>query len=177
MANFNLDDYETVDSRIKRFYDDNPTGRITTELVDFTGAPGGTRWIVKASIWRGSMFDAPTEPDGTGLAFENDGEGMANKTSALENCETSAIGRALANIGYSGDKRASREEMTKVKAGPVDTRAADALANEWIEQINAAETVSQLQAAWEGAGKATVANDPRVIAAKDARKKKLGVAA
>lgn len=50
----------------------------------------------------------------TGWAFEIDGQGMANKTSALENAETSAIGRALANAGYSGNKRASREEMVKV---------------------------------------------------------------
>lgn len=50
----------------------------------------------------------------TGWAREVDGEGLVNATSALENCETSAIGRALANAGYSTSKqRASREEMAK----------------------------------------------------------------
>lgn len=113
MAQFNLDSYETVDQRIRRFYKDHPQGRITTELVDFRGEPGKTRWVVKASVWRERTEG---EPDGTGYAFENDGAGLANKTSALENCETSAAGRALAQIGYSGDKRATREEMAKVQA-------------------------------------------------------------
>ena len=53
----------------------------------------------------------------TGLAFEIDGVGMANKTSALENAETSSLGRALAHIGYFGDKKASLEEMSKVAKG------------------------------------------------------------
>jgi hypothetical protein len=47
---------------------------------------------------------------------------MANKTSALENAETSAIGRALAQAGYSGDKRVTREEMAKVARGVTPAR-------------------------------------------------------
>ena len=43
MGAFNLDDYETVDSRIKRFYSENNTGRINTELVAAEGAVGATR--------------------------------------------------------------------------------------------------------------------------------------
>ena len=54
-------------------------------------------------------------PKASGLAFEIDGGNGANQTSALENAETSAIGRALANAGYSGNKRTSREEMNKVE--------------------------------------------------------------
>jgi hypothetical protein len=65
----------------------------------------------------------------TGLAFEIDGQGMANKTSALENAETSAIGRALANAGYSGNKRASREEMAKVAR-------ADAVKRDWLGEAD-----------------------------------------
>ena len=113
MAKFDPNAYETVDQRIRRFYNDNPTGRITTELVSATGDPGSTRWVVKANVWRER---ADGDPDGTGYAFELDGAGMANKTSALENCETSAVGRALAQAGYSGDLRATREEMAKVAA-------------------------------------------------------------
>jgi len=169
VANFNLADYETVDSRIKRFYGDNPNGRISTELIAYEGAVGATRWIVKAHVFRDREHP---EPDGTGYAFEVDGSGMANKTSALENGETSAIGRALANIGYSGDKRASREEMAKAAGANAQTVASvDAVvANEWIETLEAATSVAQLQAAWEGAGAAGVTREPKVIAAKDKKK-------
>ena len=53
---------------------------------------------------------------------------MANKTSALENAETSAIGRALANAGYSGNKRATREEMAKVARD----KKPSATAKDWL---------------------------------------------
>lgn len=185
MANFNLADYETVDQRIRRFYADHPTGRITTELVSADGAPGSTRWVVKASVWRGDrggvvvdnekpisemVHSLDLAPDGTGYAFELDGTGMANKTSALENCETSAIGRALANIGYSGDKRASREEMAKAAAGPVVDEAAVA---EWVTAMEGAVDLNDLQSAWNAAGAKGVTRDPRVVTAKDKRKKEL----
>lgn len=166
MAAFDPNAYETVDSRIKRFYKDHPDGRITTELVAADGAVGSTRWIVKASVWRDRVEG---EPDGTGYAFEVDGTGMANKTSALENGETSAIGRALANIGYSGDKRASREEMQKAQRAQVPERAV----KEALAAISAAGSIEALQAAWNAAGKAGVSGHPDVIAAKDAMKAKL----
>lgn len=151
MANFNLADYETVDSRIKRFYGDYPTGRIVTHLVDSAGEVGKTRWVVRAEIWRAPFYDeefdipAPA-PDATGYAFENDGEGMANRTSALENCETSAIGRALANLGYSGDRRASREEMTKATApaAKVGTPPTD-----WRKTLEAVKDLDGLQALYD----------------------------
>ena len=148
MANFNLNDYETVDSRIKRFYTDHPNGRINTDLVSMLGETGKTRWVVKASVWRdaGSGVELP---DGTGYAFENDGEGMANKTSALENGETSAIGRALANIGYSGDKRASREEMTKATAKQAEP-AKVSPPNGWRGLISEAGSLTDLQALYDG---------------------------
>jgi len=61
----------------------------------------------------------------TGLAFEVDGVGMAQKTSALETCETSAIGRALGNMGYFGSLKPTREEMQKtVKPVPKNFVAA-----------------------------------------------------
>lgn len=112
MAQINLENYETVEERIRRFYGDNPAARITTELVSVDGEPGKSRWIVKAFVYR----DAERErPDSTGYAFEIDGAGMTQKAAALETCETSAIGRALANLNYSGNRRATREEMAKVQ--------------------------------------------------------------
>lgn len=117
MANFNLNDYETVEERLRRFKADYPDSRITTQLIEAVGNPGSTRWTVQAFIWKtgDNRSNEHDRPDATGLAMELDGVGMANKTSALENCETSAIGRALANLNYTGNKRATREEMEKVQ--------------------------------------------------------------
>jgi hypothetical protein len=108
---FNLEDYETVEERLIKFWKEHPDGQIHTELLDQTSG----RFIVMASIFR---TEADLKPWTTGLAEETvQGRGV-NATSALENCETSAIGRALANAGYATKgKRASREEMVKVAKG------------------------------------------------------------
>jgi hypothetical protein len=105
---FNLEDYETVEERLIKFWKDHPDGQIHTKLLDQSAG----RFIVEASIFR---TEADNRPWTTGLAEETiQGRGV-NATSALENCETSAIGRALANAGYATKgKRASREEMAKV---------------------------------------------------------------
>ena len=105
---FNLDDYETVEERLIKFWKDHPDGQIHTKLLEHSSG----RFIVEAAIFR---TEADAKPWTTGLAEETiQGRGV-NATSALENCETSAIGRALANAGYATKgKRASREEMTKV---------------------------------------------------------------
>lgn len=115
MAHFNLEDYETVEERLIKYWKDNPEGRVFTRLLESTAS----RFIVEAAIYR-SKDD--TAPWATGLAEETvQGRGV-NATSALENCETSAIGRALANAGYATKgKRASREEMAKV-ASKVQTQ-------------------------------------------------------
>ena len=108
---FNLEDYETVEERLIKFWKEHPDGQIHTKLV----ASSSTQYIVEASIFR---TEADPRPWTTGLAEETvQGRGV-NATSALENCETSAIGRALANAGYATKgKRASREEMSKVAKG------------------------------------------------------------
>jgi len=105
---FNLEDYETVEERLIKFWKEHPDGQIHTKLLDQNSG----RFIVLAEIYR---TEADGRPWTTGLAEETvQGRGV-NATSALENCETSAIGRALANAGYATKgKRASREEMTKV---------------------------------------------------------------
>ena len=122
MAKFNLQEYETVDERIQRFYRDNAGGRIETQLLDHDGEHGKTRWIVRAEVYKADSERA----SGVGHAFELDGQGMANKTSALENAETSAVGRALAQAGYSGSRRTTREEMAKVLIPELRERIATA---------------------------------------------------
>ena len=108
---FNLEDYETVEERLIKYWKDHPDGQIHTQLLE----QSANRFIVLASIYR---TEADARPWTTGLAEETvQGRGV-NATSALENCETSAIGRALANAGYATKgKRASREEMQKVAKG------------------------------------------------------------
>ena len=113
---FNLNDYETVESRIKKFYEQNPDGRIVTKwLNEFRLSDTAETYIVKASVYLTAGDQANKLPKATGLAVEISGTGGANNGSALENAETSAIGRALANMNLSGNKRTSREEMEKVE--------------------------------------------------------------
>jgi hypothetical protein len=105
---FNPADYAEVAERLPLFWKDCPRGRIITEIV----VDDGERIVIKASLFPTYEDHHPTT---TGFAEEIRGSSMVNKTSALENCETSAIGRALANYQYQGSKkRASLEEMVKV---------------------------------------------------------------
>jgi hypothetical protein len=116
MARFNLADYETVEERIKRFYAAHEDGRITTEWDNNFETATPRTWVVKATIYLTAGDQSLSLAKATGYAVEVDGTGGANNGSALENAETSAIGRALANMNLSGNKRASREEMQKVQA-------------------------------------------------------------
>ena len=110
---FDLSQYETVDSRIHKFWAEHKAdGRLETRLVevvrDDTGRP--LQYVMEAQVWIGDRLIA------NGFAEEVVGGSPVNKTAALENCETSSLGRALANAGYSKEKfRASMSEMTKAE--------------------------------------------------------------
>jgi len=109
---FNLQDYETVETRLEKWHGQYPDSRVETELIEASN----TRFIVFCKLFK---TEADAKPCATGLAFETITEKGVNSTSALENCETSAIGRALANAGFAAKgKRASREEMAKVNNQP-----------------------------------------------------------
>ena len=117
---FNLDDYEPVEERLARFWGDHPNGRVYTELVN--GSHAGESVVIIASVYKdkGDLY-----PDATGHAQETPGSNPVNKTSWIENCETSAIGRALANMGYAPKgQRPSREEMQKTVRGRATKPAA-----------------------------------------------------
>lgn len=106
---FNLADYETVESRLEKYWKEYPDGRISTELE----VVETHRYIVKAYLYRTYLDQVAYS---TGFAEEKDTDRGVNATSALENCETSAIGRALANAGFAAKgKRPSQSEMVKVQ--------------------------------------------------------------
>jgi len=110
---FDLSQYETVDTRIHKFWGEHKAdGRIESRLIEVVRDDSGRplQYLMEAQVWIGDRLAA------NGFAEEVVGGSPVNKTSALENCETSAIGRALANAGYSKEKfRASMTEMTKAE--------------------------------------------------------------
>jgi hypothetical protein len=107
---FNLADYETVEVRLEKFIKDYPDFRIATELE----VVEKDRYIVKAYLFKTAQ---DTVAWATGYAEEKVTDRGVNSTSALEVCETSAIGRSLANAGYAAKgKRPSQSEMKKVVA-------------------------------------------------------------
>lgn len=115
MPRFNVNDYIDVQERINTFWAENPNGAIITDVV-FT--PDYDHIVIKASIWRDRVNGGL--PDATGIAAEERGKTEkdgANFTNWHENCETSAIGRAIANFGYAKtlSERPSRQEMEKVE--------------------------------------------------------------
>jgi len=146
VARFSLDEYETVEERLRRFWAKWPDGAIQTDMLNTDADRERKQWIVQAWVYR---HRDDVRAIGTGLAFEVDGGMGANQTAALENAETSAIGRALANCGFSGNKRASREEMAKANRSnvtPIDSNW-EALLKPFIDPANA-KTTDQLNKMW-----------------------------
>ena len=132
---FNLNDYETVEERITKFWKEFPDGRIETELLE----AGAGRFIVEARVFR---TEADTKPYATDMAAESFKAETSLAEFALERCSTSAIGRALATGGFATKKRASREEMAKVNRVTNEERSAViadaplAINNTWDEFVS-----------------------------------------
>lgn len=123
---FDLSQYATVEERLAKFWADHPNGAVITEIAHREA----DSIIVKAYIY----FERDGDLVATGLAEEVRDASPVNKTSFVENAETSAIGRGLANANYQVKKRPSLEEMQKAQRGgaalrvvaePVETDSLD----------------------------------------------------
>ncbi len=113
MSRDRFEDYVPVAERIEQFYSAYPAGRILTSIIEHDREAGFV--LIRAEVYRNSE---DTMPSATGHAFEVRGESYVNKTSYLENCETSSVGRALALLGFEVRRGiASREEMEKTTRG------------------------------------------------------------
>lgn len=164
MARFNLADYATVQERIEAFWKKYPNGAIVTRDLTTDADRDRKQWRVYAEVY--FVFDE-VRPRGTGLAFEIDGGAGANMTSAYENAETSAIGRALATANFTTSKhRASRTEMAKAQ------RADAVVAQITALDVQTAATLQDLNDLWS---KATDSGDSIALVSEfSARKKALG---
>jgi hypothetical protein len=138
---FDISQYETVEERIKRFYQLNDDGRIITRC-EVAGVDG--QWLFRAEIYLNAEEQAVGLPKATGYASERDGGPQSEWKAELG--ETSAIGRALANMNLSGNKRSSREEMQKVARAEIDWLAeADKILN--IDDLRSLYTRAKAQGA------------------------------
>ena len=152
MARFNLDDYETVHQMLIRTYTEYPAARVLT----FNVTPEGVtdRYEFRAELY---LDGTDTRPNATGWAYEVIGSTNVNTTSAMENCETSAIGRAVNNsvlvLGKPNKNRPSREEMEKVQRMTVKnyTPEQEEMAIKASEQLVDVTDLDELRNLYQGA--------------------------
>lgn len=145
MARFDLSSYETVEERHSRALRDFPDLRVV--IVNHTTPQdrAASTWVVEARVYVSAGDQAADLPKATEWAFEVDGSGMANQTSALENACTSALGRAL-RWAFAGSKGPSAAEMSKVARGVTPKQNRD-----WIAESEALTDVDELRLLWREA--------------------------
>lgn len=167
---YNLDNYEPVEVRLERFWEKYPNGRTHTAVLEKTE---------NSILMIGSIYAdrADLNPIATGIAEEVKGSSPVNRDAWVENCETSALGRALANGGFAAKgKRPSKEEMEKVArrsavapgaSGAVVINATPAytddqinLALEAISQVPEISSVAELKLFYTGAQEAGLLQIP-----------------
>ena len=158
---YNLDNYEPVEVRLERFWEKYPNGRTHTAVLEKT---------VDSILMIGSIYAERNDlnPIATGIAEEIKSNSGVNRDAWVENCETSALGRALANGGFAAKgKRPSKEEMQKVArreeqavAAPAYTDEQKALAVEALEQVAGITSVAELKLFYQGCNEANLLDIP-----------------
>ena len=99
--------YWTVSARVSAFLSANPTFSISTEVPTLNE---------NGVMFRANVLDSTGAVRATGTAYERHESSAINRTSSIENCETSAVGRALAFCGWGGGEIASAEEIVTALA-------------------------------------------------------------
>jgi len=127
---FNLDNYEDVQSRVKRFQKQFPVGRIVTDVIQFD--PDKGHILVAASVYREHEDTLPASVDyAYGLASTFP---LAMRKFYVEDTVTSAIGRALSLI-LESDKKPTREDMARVETPVAKKDSPSPMVNTWDEWL------------------------------------------
>jgi len=147
MPSFNLNDYEPVENRIRAFWQKYPSGRLLTDLQRTERPDGRIEWICRTEAYTNQE---DVRPQATGFATEIEGTSPVNRSNASENCETSSIGRCLANLGFAAKgKRPSREEMSKAARGATSIQRKNLTKSDWdelVRRLNSCIDAGQLRA-------------------------------
>lgn len=149
MANFDLNSYETVEDRHARALEQYPDLRCVIHNHTTANDRAQGVWVVEAQVFLNAEDQAANLPKAVEWAFEVDGVGMANKTSALENACTSALGRAL-RWALGGSKGPSRQEMEKVARGVAPGKPVDMPVG-FRNLVTGAKSIDELRARWDEA--------------------------
>ena len=151
-----MDDYEPVEVRLARFWEQYPDGRVDTWMNRFENG----QVVFCATLYRTSCEDEMGFSKG--WAHEVMTERGVNSTSFVENCETSAIGRALANANFAPKgKRPSQEEMAKVERGKRKPVATVEQVEVWSGELRAAVTEEECLSIGDSAAAYTIPDDLR----------------
>ena len=144
MPRFDISQYSTVAERIDAFWKKYPNGRLHTELQHFSP----DQVVIKAEVY---LDREDLRPVTTDYAEERIDSSPVNRVSMVENCATSAIGRALADLGgeFTGAKRPSAEEMAKVARHEASQGKRD-----WLAEAEAITDVDKLRLLWAEASQA-----------------------
>ena len=152
MVRFNLADYELVEDRLARAMKEFPDLRIVTEEATSPEDRARGYFIVRSAVFLNAAEQADGLPKATGWAFEIEGTAGANQTAALENAETSSLGRALKQAF--GGKGVTRQEMEKVQRFEQAEKARD-----WVAEALLLTDKDRLRLLWGEASKAGAPHD------------------
>jgi hypothetical protein len=147
MAQFDLSKYETVEERHARAIEAHPDLR--SVIVNKTTPQDRQNgvWVVEARVYMNAGDQALDLPKAVEVAFEVDGQGMANKTSALENAATSALGRCL-RWAFAGSKGPSQSEMLKANGKPTGIVRPVVVPDGFVDRVGNTEQLDDLKTLW-----------------------------